>query len=661
MLKSVDKVTTRGLIRNDETGVKLLDEVYERWYDNTLEQKLVDKIEENSYDGDYKNVDEILQKFIGVYPVEITARPIWASTFIQMYTTWIYYCYRYNRDCPENVKFPVAGQYRDCMDKLYKVKEESMKEIGEGWNKSIVIETYRGDISTKMYNDDVFDFISGYATEGKRTMKILKYLTQKTREHIEITQEQIEQLEWYRYYVKHKESNQKLYLVITNSLASLCGMSSYAPKKDDNNRLWQSCQTHETNNEGYAKKSWANLRDEGSLIMYVTDGTNVNFMGFSNDRYMHHAMFTRWMVRLLKRNDSYALAIDRAYASDQYSEAIFHKVYELCKEHGVDMAVHSSYNSGQCEEVFDVERYKHGDYMYYKSAHDIPIVYNYQRESCEHDCSTCPRMVNRLCRACTPVDDDACDACEQNETRHCENCGNFSERRCANRDCDECEYNPCNADEDDCDDDYGKYTHYDDQGGSYEENDSNYKISYCVYIVDDKIMMKPKIKVGDRVMLIKRYNSYLPEGATGTVVSIARSGSERIGVKFDDFKHGHNIEGTLPVGARNGYSIRENYLDFTDIPEPVVTAIEEVAATSEPVDEIKIGCVVEMVGERIDVVEPGRQGVVMKISDSGDVIGVDWGSGFNGHNLGGRLRESTGWNVRRHRLRLVSLPNVVNR
>lgn len=63
-------------------------------------------------------------------------------------------------------------------------------------------------------------------------------------------------------------------------------------------------------------------------------------------------------------------------------------------------------------------------------------------------------------------------------------------------------------------------------------------------------------------------------------------------------------------------------------------------------------------------IEKGSKGIVRDLAhlDEG-IIGVDWkGAPYNkedwgehpGHNLGGKLRTATGWNVHKHYLELVS-------
>lgn len=62
-----------------------------------------------------------------------------------------------------------------------------------------------------------------------------------------------------------------------------------------------------------------------------------------------------------------------------------------------------------------------------------------------------------------------------------------------------------------------------------------------------------EFKVGDRVRVVKRVcDSDVVLNKIGT---IRRVDKNRLGIEFDDFKHGHTLTGLLPAGTRNGWYV----------------------------------------------------------------------------------------------------------
>lgn len=570
MFKELNGITTLGL-KCENTGHDVIDSVWNKWYEDTLNDNILSAIKTNSYEKNYKHVDPSLQKLIGVYPITIDCEPDWKQDFIADLDQWVYQVYTHQRR---------PGYYgygtEITTTKLTPWAQEDIDRINQTKN----------SITNQLNTSS--NFVKGYVVDGKREIKILKYIKQQLAKIFTLTDAEIEQMSWYKFYVSHKYSNAQQYLVITNSLASLTGMSSYAPIKNEkgHERVWQSCQKHDGHEEGYARCSWCNLADNGSLLCYVTDGNTVPFCGFEEEpcEYTHQSMQIRHMIRLLTYKDynrkssehhgKNVIVIDRAYPHDMYSAYVFKKVMELCKENNLLFTVHSNYNSGQNTENFDVESLLKIDTaisLYATSSHWIQFAVTGNYGESSYDCSVCHAFRNRMCTNCEPCNTTVCTTCTQDGTNHCTRCSNFDPINCVDCDCDTCDDAPCANREDDDDED-ARYTHYDDQCGissvnsAHEKNDTHYRMLYNIYNpIDLNAECKPPIEihVGMRVRIIvdaPEGNDSIHIGMMGTVRTIQRND---YGIEFDAEIRGYSLNGNIL--GNNGYFIHRH--SFTPIEE----------------------------------------------------------------------------------------------
>lgn len=436
-------ISTRGLVNENENGTEMLSRIWDRYFDEQLEDGIYCHIKNNCiYNNDYKRVDEKLKKLIGIYPVKETAC-LWKQEFCNMIYSWL------DRTRSELPTYELRCAMRNSNDLLYEA----------------------------LYNNT--DMIKGTVKDGNREIKVLKYIKSKVSDHIKLSDKEYEELEWYKFYVKHRTTSNDTYLVVTNSIASHLGMSSYAPKRNNNdNRVWHSCQTIADNYRNYSRGILCNIADAGSLVCYVTDKTNVEFCGLGE--YNHNTMLCRWMLRLLKneKNNEYCVALDRAYPNDAYTMSAMEALIDVCNNNNVDIAIHSSYNSSQNDNVCNLDKYKIYPESYFKSAH--PIVYTeiiYEAKKC----SGCGEFRTRCYNNCG----GKCVQCDRNDIRFCTSCSRFR-NNCVdeNRDCETCNYRPCNDD----DDEQVFYSHYDDQVGGSDPNNGEvdkynktYTFSYRLY------------------------------------------------------------------------------------------------------------------------------------------------------------------------------------
>ncbi|MDD3414867.1 MAG: hypothetical protein PHY47_12815 [Lachnospiraceae bacterium] len=486
-------INTLGLLRPKEiNGIEMLNNIWKINWEGIIDESIHEQIIENTYDNNYKYVDDILKPLIGIYPLNIIEQR-WVKTFIN------------------KVKEAITVEYL-IYEKNYNLTNENMTK-GE-------FVAIRSDIFRAV---DEADYIKGTTLDSyKRETKLLKYIKQQIKKIVRMTDQQFDSEEFIKYYVKYKESSKPLHLVITNSISSFLGMSSYAPKKSgsDNNRLWTSCQSALYSESGYLRSLPSNFLDSGSLIAYVTDRVGINFLKYgekvlrANDNIdnetMHQQMYARYIVRALKSNEDERpiIAFDRAYHSSMYTETILNTIAPIIKNIGYTLALHYSRNIAQMENVFDDRQYtKHKSAIDANSAFPIQASIKHNNSSYEYDkCETCAHTINRNCDNCD--NDNDCDDCEFYGITRCGECINFDGVECANRFCHECASNSfkcrykINLQD--------AFTHYDDQNSVTNMDNSKiiiddidrytYKIKYKVFInMEDEFIKEDKEKLPEVV------------------------------------------------------------------------------------------------------------------------------------------------------------------
>jgi ribosomal protein L37AE/L43A len=261
--------------------------------------------------------------------------------------------------------------------------------------------------------------------------------------------------------------------------------------------------------------------DEGSLVCYITDGSDVVFRGFEGRsehlQYRHQIMINRWNLRLLQHKQTLtcpncqkevllkhangvkcaecntaihppkytqSIVLDRGYPNDMYTNCVLNKLLEICNDKDINLSIFQGYNSSQGCRNFVLKDFV-SDEM---TQHQITAYSSYKiqcsvlEDSEEHDCDCCDEMRRRLCNNCQPVCNGVCNNCDLREEYHCGDCDNFDPDYCNARSCDGCEYNPC---ETNCSD--VEFSHYDDQNGGGdpysrgEVTGSRYYYKYTIY------------------------------------------------------------------------------------------------------------------------------------------------------------------------------------
>lgn len=324
MFKKLDGITTHGLIDLKTSGKDLWDKTWNSHYIHSTHFSTYKMIIDNMYDDNYKHVDERLKQFIGVYELPIIFKPYWVDDFIEKFMQFITL-----ENLLINKKFKPINDKTTCND-FYESMSDLTNKIKEA------------------------NYIEGVLTLGeKRVVKIMKYIRQQLNKYVIISDEDFEKEDFVRYYIKMKETKNKLYIVLTNSIASLLGMSSYAPDVsvcvNDRKKLWTSCMSGHPNGT-LTESVIANLTDKNSLICYVTNGIKAkNIMYPETTKYNHQAMITRTQVRMLEdtKTKQPILLVDRAYPNPMYTEQIYNLLAQLTKDTNFTLGMYANYNTHQ--------------------------------------------------------------------------------------------------------------------------------------------------------------------------------------------------------------------------------------------------------------------------------------------------------------------------
>lgn len=473
MYKQLNGINTLGLeFPSKITGKEMFKKIWDYKLKNKLSKTIKKEILNNMYDDNYKQVDERLIPFIGVYPLDIICQE-WVKQFKEMVRNaitvdYLIYQKKYQLSNPMITK----GEFVQIREDIFRAIEQA------DYTKGITIDLY-----------------------GRKT-KLLKYIKQQIKKIVIIDDKEYDSQEFVKYYNKHKESSKELHLVITNSIASFLGMSSYAPKKGSS-RLWTSCQSILFSGSGYDKCLPTNLVDKGSLIAYITDGTTINFLGYHNvgqtEDSNHQIMIARYIIRFLESNSETGKVIvapDRAYHSSMYSDSVFNILAQLCKKNGYSLGIHVRNNFAQQEEVIDpIRKYtdKNTKIEYANSLVPIKASPDIKYDSKEQ-CSRCSYNALINCQLYKDCDGTGCEDCEFDNIYHCELCSNFDLDECIGKNCSQCENRSCPCEF------YSNitmYAHYDDQLGyttvdnrdCFDLKTLTFRYKYKLYVdVEDKVL-----------------------------------------------------------------------------------------------------------------------------------------------------------------------------
>lgn len=320
MFKELNGINTLGLTAKNMTGRKIVDYLWNNKYKSTLHKQVIDHVNKSCFvDDNFKEVDERLDEITGVYELPAVAKPYWVDDFIQLFTS-----YATLENLLISKGYSIVNKEAKCEDffTMTNALTEKLKEA---------------------------DYVDGLIEDdSKRQVKIMKYIKQQLAKFVTIPDKDFDATDFVKHYIKYKEASKPLHLVITNSVPSFIGMSSFAPDKGGS-RVWTSCQSVFASGSDYTKGLLSNITDKGSLICYVTDGTSVKAYGAENRDFDHQVMLCRNLLRLMYVPDKkkYTLVLDRAYPNAMYTPQILSVLKELAKEIDVEVSMHLSYNSAQ--------------------------------------------------------------------------------------------------------------------------------------------------------------------------------------------------------------------------------------------------------------------------------------------------------------------------
>jgi hypothetical protein len=475
MYKELNGIHTKGLIDRTQTSRDLFDAIADKWYGG---ENYIPKFNNSLLlqSDDYKSVHPKLKKLIGVYEVqkkhcnEINKyRHMFCDDLFRNFT---HFKVPYKCETIEFIKEHLQSQ-EDMTDEYiatqsYAFRNSIMDMVHNKIEKK-VLELF------KTYDETTHTVMD----EHNRKTKVFKAIKSIVKKHFAPERykefnEKFESLDSTKYYNSYTGTKKKTYLVITNSYASILGMSSYSEGNQ-----WRSCQQFDAYAHDYAYCMFPALSDAGSLIAYVTNGETEKFVGLDN--FEHQNMICRTTIRLLSQTDRSKMyvALDRLYPNDAYADSIYKLVYDLAKANDIGFCVHknANYTSNQTfdnKNRFLTTKEKKSIVMFNK----CPITAI--KIDGEPDCDGCDYYEYQCCSK----DCGGHGGCDR-RYRACYRCNDFDFEVCRNRyECHECHLRPTNC--------VGIkiQTHYDDQNQKYLDppiinlDTMQYKYTYRVYTED---------------------------------------------------------------------------------------------------------------------------------------------------------------------------------
>lgn len=371
--------------------------------------------------NEFKPINESLKPLIGVYPLGTYKFPKWWSEFKVEYVNFI------------------TDYMKDEIVEDYNKDKNELKETQK------LIETV--ELLGRMTPQNLKE---GKLPNGEKIIKRLK----KTAEMITEYDNDVLNTQWNRIYETNKTSTGDEYVVITNSISSTIGMSSYFENPEHS-----SCMTilKGNNARSYAKGLWSNVLDKNSLILYVTNGSE---RGFYNEdilskSYPHQAMTTRYILRLIKTEDltfctscggikeytesekSYCphckevtnnkqyeqperigVVLDRAYPHNAYTHSILKLLKELCDKNNLTLFYHVLYNDTQTtnedNNKYDIDLTT----KEYRALDVEPIPYTHSKDY-DNVCEECSKYISfTSCQECDPFSNEICKTCAMKNKKY---------------------------------------------------------------------------------------------------------------------------------------------------------------------------------------------------------------------------------------------------
>lgn len=350
-----------------------------------------------------KKTHEDIVSMVGTYPLEPFERPAW---FIEM-------CNEFNYYFESNVSDERIDQINAELEKY--------AEVGDIWKgaSQFLKAVHQYQTATPR------NIADGKFPNGQKIAKFLKKVCEielgKEKDHMAS--------DWARTFEKNNTSNNELEVIITDSAPSIIGMSEYFGKSG-----MSSCQTISIgDNRTHASNIFDNLKDEGLLVAYVTDGKKVKMHSY--DGFYHNKMIERILLRYMiagegmkfrdasgeKITSSVAskklaepikmLMVDRSYPTGQYVNEVLNILKNLCDERGIKLVVRDSWKSAQNGST-NMKSFTKGTEKY--SGVTIPTVA--LRKVCmelytQRDGRCSKIKENKPCDVCNPFSKEICKTC----------------------------------------------------------------------------------------------------------------------------------------------------------------------------------------------------------------------------------------------------------
>lgn len=396
-------VNLRGLNEKQDTkhfcntALEVLN--YNDMYDYSNFKNIIEKHE-------YKKINEELKPFIGIFDLEMD-EGWFESTKGQMRS----FFYETTARTEEN-----------------NIKYEEVKRILDTFDKGYIIDSYG------------------------RKAKVMKWFI---NQHREATTKNFiyEDMQFYRHYQMQCESINDSKLVITNSIPSIIGMSSFAPDNpnEEKGKAWRSCQSIGINSniQGYCQGIVCNVMDENSLIMYITNGKQVRMLSEIDElkEFKHQVMFNRAMLRLGIVNGKPTISIDRWYPYIPMQITHIYKILDkLCKSNGIQLSLLYNYNSSQMDSDSVTEKLlKEFTLGNHSICMETPNSIPYLCGKLQKDCGKCDIKKQTMCWYCIYNDNrepDKCSTCAWLNKTFCAQCSSLNSN-CVSSDCFNCKKVSC--------------------------------------------------------------------------------------------------------------------------------------------------------------------------------------------------------------------------
>lgn len=412
------ETTLKGL-REDLLTYDFLADIISK-YGNAIsrDKTAMNEVLEVANTTEFKDVHDKLKPFIGVY--DLKSQPQWYEKF-------------------KNLFYDNIREYDEGLNVDYDFYDEVRE----------VFATFDGDFILDKHD---------------RKVKLMRWLLKRCVKYFADKQYLDEQnnpykadfftkSDWYQFHEKNVNTKTQQYLVITNSISSTIGMSSFAPSnpKYDYKKAWRSCQSLgvKYNFAGYCCGIWSNVFDTSSLIMYVTDGSMTGMLSENSifEQWEHQTMFHRAMLRLSFQGDKPYITVDRWYphCPANIITSTFDILHKIAVDNEIALSMFSGYNESQGGTLNTLQFISKQFTLERPVTTTSPPIQLPKRQRKKLNCNTCAIMQGTACWYCVHSRTDnaeQCQTCVHRERNYCLRCTQFC-GDCSERSCDECPSAPC--------------------------------------------------------------------------------------------------------------------------------------------------------------------------------------------------------------------------